>query len=161
TYGGLDGRVSQRDTQASTGEAFTQGFTDDDLGLVSALSYPRCTNGDCTAPAPAVFTDVPVGYWARGEIEAIRKAGITDGCVATPLQYCPESQLLRSQMAVFLVRAAAGPGYIPPPCTGVFTDVPCPNFYANWIEDLYRRGITNGCVASPLQYCPNNNVTNT
>ena len=161
TYGGRDGRVSRRDTQASTGEAFTQAFTYNDLGLVSSLTYPTCTHTGCTQTVPAVFADVPVGYWAQLEIEGIRKAGITDGCLTNPLRYCPGDQLLRSQMAVFLVRAAAGSSYTPPACTGIFADVPCPSPFANWIEDLYRRGITAGCNVSPLQYCPNSNVSNT
>ncbi len=161
TYGGRDGRVSRRDTQASTGEAFTQSFTYNDLGLASSLTYPACTHAGCTQAAPAVFNDVPVGYWAQLEIEGIRKAGITDGCLVNPLRYCPEAQLLRSQMAVFLVKAAAGSTYTPPACTGIFADVPCPSQFANWIEDLYHRGITAGCTVSPLQYCPNNSVSNT
>jgi RHS repeat-associated protein len=108
-----------------------------------------------------VFADVPVGYWAQLEIEAIRKAAITEGCLTNPLRYCPEAQLLRSQMAVFLVKAAAGPGYVPPACTGIFADVPCPSQFADWIEELYHRGITAGCAVSPLRYCPDSSVSNT
>ena len=164
TYGGRDGRVSRRDTQASTGESFTQAFTYNDLGLASSLTYPTCTHAGCTQPAPAVFSDVPAGYGTRLEIEAIFKAGITDGCLLNPRRYCPDAQLLRSQMAVFLVRAAAGSTYTPPACTGIFADVPCPSpsgNWADWIEDLYHRGITAGCAVSPLRYCPDSNVSNT
>jgi hypothetical protein len=32
------------------------------------------------------------------------------------------------------------------------------SFAADFIEDLYNRGITGGCSASPLLYCPNNPV---
>jgi hypothetical protein len=39
---------------------------------------------------------------------------------------------------------------------GIFGDVPVGAFAADWIEDLYGRGITGGCQASPLMYCPNN-----
>ena len=171
-YGGRDGRVSRRDTlvtptingTAQAAHAFTQGFTYNDLGLVSSLDYPTCTHAECVQPAPAVFFDVPAGYGARLEIEAIYKAAITDGCLTNPLRYCPEAQLLRSQMAKFLVKAAAGPSYIPPACTGIFADVPCPSpsgNWADWIEDLYHRGITAGCGVSPLRYCPDSNVSNT
>ena len=38
-------------------------------------------------------------------------------------------------------------------------DVPAGAFAAAWIEDLYARGVTGGCQASPLLYCPNNTVT--
>ncbi len=62
-------------------------------------------------------------------------------------------------------RAAGDPAapdnpYGPPACTGVFTDVTCPGGFAvNWIEQFYADGITSGCSAAPLEYCPDNPVT--
>ncbi len=56
----------------------------------------------------------------------------------------------------------AGPlnPYVPPACTGVFTDVACPSGFAvNWIEKFYADGITAGCNAAPLEYCPDAAVT--
>jgi len=48
--------------------------------------------------------------------------------------------------------------YLPPPCTGIFPDVPCPGGFAvNWIEQYSRDGITAGCGGG--LYCPGNNVT--
>src|SRR4029450_12076547 len=35
--------------------------------------------------------------------------------------------------------------FTPPPCTGVFPDVPCPSTFAAWIETLAAEGITGGC----------------
>jgi len=32
-------------------------------------------------------------------------------------------------------------------------------FAAAWIEDLYNRGVTGGCQAAPLLYCPSTAVT--
>ncbi len=64
-------------------------------------------------------------------------------------------------MAVFLVKAYKPDGFTPPPCQGTFTDVSCSGAYstfAPWIEQLYRDGVTAGCSASPLQFCPGNNV---
>jgi RHS repeat-associated protein len=159
TYAGRDGRVSQRDTLSSTGESFTQSLTYYDLEMVSALNYPLCTHAGCTALA--VFSDVPQGAPYQREIEAIYP-GVTAGCSTTPLSYCPNSDITRGQMAVFLLRAKEGPAYQPPACTQVFTDVPCANnSFAPWINEIYRRGITSGCSASPLMYCPDNNITNT
>ena len=60
-------------------------------------------------------------------------------------------------MAVFLLKAKHGAGYMPPACTGVFADVPCPSLFADWIEELYAEGITGGCGAG--NYCPANPVT--
>jgi hypothetical protein len=60
-------------------------------------------------------------------------------------------------MAVFLLKASQGSSYAPPACTGVFGDVPCPSLYADWIEDLFDRGITAGCGGG--NYCPSDPVT--
>ena len=64
-------------------------------------------------------------------------------------------------MAVFLVKGYKTDGFTPPPCQGTFTDVSCSGAYATfapWIEQLYRDGVTGGCNASPLQFCPGNAV---
>ncbi|MBK7318992.1 S-layer homology domain-containing protein [Candidatus Villigracilis affinis] len=44
------------------------------------------------APVPTIFTDVPSTYWAWEYIERLYNAGITSGCSASPMMYCP-SQL--------------------------------------------------------------------
>ena len=50
-------------------------------------------------------------------------------------------------MAVFLLRAGHGSGYVPPPATGtIFADVAVTDFAADWIEQLYAEGITGGCA---------------
>ena len=59
-------------------------------------------------------------------------------------------------MAVFLLKAQHGSSYVPPMCTGVFLDVPCPSPFANWIEQLYHEQVTGGCLLNPLRYCPGN-----
>ncbi len=57
-------------------------------------------------PAPT-FADVKSGYWAYSYIEAIYRAGITDGCRVRngKKYYCPGDAVKRDQMAVFLTRA--------------------------------------------------------
>ncbi|MGM3932435.1 hypothetical protein NA612_23245, partial [Salmonella sp. NW378] len=62
-------------------------------------------------------------------------------------------------MAVFLLVAEHGTGYVPPACSGIFTDVVCPSPFADWIEQLYNEGITGGCSTNPLLYCPSNPVS--
>ena len=57
-------------------------------------------------PAPgAVFEDVPADQWYAQAVEAIRLAGITTGCSATPSLYCPINPVKRDQMATFVARA--------------------------------------------------------
>ncbi len=104
----------------------------------------------------ASFGDVPSSNLFYPYIENVLHNGVTGGC-ATPGYYCPASTTLRQQMAVFLLKAALGPCYLPPPATGGFADVPASNAFAPWIEDLAGRGITTGC--GPQLFCPIKPVT--
>jgi hypothetical protein len=98
-----------------------------------------------------VYADVPLGHWAWEYIQAITDGGITLGCA--PNLYCPTALLTRAEMALFLLRAEYGSGYIPPPAIGtVFYDVPLSHWAAAWIEDLAGEGITTGCGGG--NYCP-------
>ena len=104
---------------------------------------PTCTGTFSDVPCPSLFAD-----W----IEALAAEGITGGCGGG--NYCPTNPVRRDQMAVFLLKAEHGPAYVPPTCTGVFPDVPCPSQFANWIERLAAENITGGCGGG--NYCPQN-----
>ena len=56
-------------------------------------------------------------------------------------------------MAAFLLKAKHGLTYVPPACTGIFTDVACSSLFGDWIEELYTESITTGCGTGI--YCPN------
>ncbi len=105
----------------------------------------------------ADFTDVQDAHIFHDFVETIFRASITAGCGGG--LYCPSSPVSRGQMAVFLIRASSPPGYAPPPATGIFADVPASHAFAPWIEELYARGVTAGCNATPLLYCPGSAVT--
>jgi hypothetical protein len=82
--------------------------------------------------------------------------GVTAGCGGG--NYCPGGAVTRAQMAVLLLKARFGSGYVPPPAYGdVFIDVPAGSFAADWIEDLWRRGIAAGCGG--VSFCPDAPVT--
>jgi len=53
------------------------------------------------------FGDVPVGYWADKWIKRLAAEGITGGCGAGI--YCPNDDVTRAQMAIFLVKAFSLP----------------------------------------------------
>lgn len=110
----------------------------------------------CVTPT---FTDVPCSSGFAKWIEQLFAEGVTGGCQVSPPMYCPTSSVTRGQMAVFLLRTKLGSSYTSPPATGIFADMPATNPLARWAEDLYTRGITGGCSVSPLNYCPNSNVT--
>jgi hypothetical protein len=103
-------------------------------------------------PAVGIFGDVPQADAFAPWIEDLYNRGITGGCSQAPLNYCPDNTVLRQQMAVFLLKTLEGSGYTPPDCEGVFTDVPCPSTFADWIEELADRDITGGCGAGI--FCP-------
>ena len=111
----------------------------DDLSLITAES----------------FNDVPFRYWAFDWIQRLYAANITGGCGVNPLYYCPENQVSRAEMAVFLERGIHGSSYIPPAVGGStgFGDVPTTYWAARWIKQLAAEGITAGCGGG--NYCPN------
>ncbi len=112
--------------------------------------------GSSHTPPPAtgtVFTDVPLSNPFAAWIEELASLGVTGGCGGT--NYCPNNGVTRAQMSVFLLKALNDSTYVPPPATGtIFADVPLGSFADAWIEDLYTRNITGGCITNPLRYCP-------
>ena len=108
---------------------------------------------------PTTFADVPYSYWAWSFIEDLYSAEITGGCGTNPRTYCPEGQVTRGQMAVFLLRGMHGSDYNPPAVgesTG-FGDVQSGYWAAPWIKQLAAEGITTGCGSG--NYCPEGSVT--
>jgi uncharacterized repeat protein (TIGR03803 family) len=104
---------------------------------------------------PFLFSDVDCSNPFAGWIAELYYEGITAGCQTNPLAYCPDAIVTRATMAVLLLKALHGSAYQPPACTGLFEDVSCQGgFAADWIEQLYNEGITAGCNASPLRFCP-------
>ncbi len=107
-----------------------------------------------------IFVDVPYVHWANNYIERLYQAGITSGCTTTPLNYCPDNEVTRAQMAVFLLKGIHGPAYTPPAATGlIFGDVPLSYWASAFIERFYAEGITSGCTTSPLNFCPDQTAT--
>jgi len=104
----------------------------------------------------ATFGDVPSTYWAWDYIERLYSAGITGGCSMTPLNYCPNSQVTRAQMAVFLEKGINGSSYSPPNVAPTFNDT-IGHWAEDWIEALKNDGVTGGCGGG--NFCPNNPVT--
>ena len=117
----------------------------------------KARHGLCYVPPPCTgqFGDVPCPSTFAAWIEAFADEGITGGCGGG--NFCPQNPVRRDQMAVFLLKAEHGPGYVPPACTGLYPDVPCPSFFADWIEQLAEEEITGGCGGG--HYCPTNSIT--
>ncbi len=98
-------------------------------------------SGQTTASLGNYFTDDD-GNVHELNINIIAQAGITVGCHATQRLFCPDDQVTRAQMAVFLVRAL---GETPSARSGVtFTDVASDAWYAGFVGRLAELGLTSG-----------------
>jgi len=132
----------------------------------------------------ATFEDVwPASDWSgqptiyyQSWVDRLAAAGVTGGCSSITIDlgvvtdftyryYCPENNVTRAEMAIFLLKSKYyGQGYSPPPAAGTrFDDVIPGDGIFDWaddyIEDLAAEGITGGCSADPPLYCPNAKVT--
>jgi len=128
------------------------GVGDDTLRQQMAVFILKGKHGLCYVPpaCTGMFGDVPCPSTFANWIEAMANEGITGGCGGG--NFCPQNPVRRDQMAVFLLKAEHGSSYVPPVCTGIFPDVPCPSTFASWIEQLYHESITGGCGGG--NYCP-------
>ena len=118
--------------------------------IAKGWTLPICTG---------VFGDVSCTDPDARHIQLVAAKGVTGGCGGG--NYCPDANLTRAQMAVFLVKGYKPDGFTPPACQGIFADVTCSGPYATfapWIEQLYRDGVTAGCAINPLRFCPGNTV---
>jgi hypothetical protein len=118
------------------------------------VGNPSGSSGTLTNGFVADFADVNPGNQFYSLIRKLVRADVTAGVGNG--NYGVNNSTLRQQMAVFLLKAKHGVCYTPPPCAGIFSDVPCPSNFANWIEALAAEGITGGCGGS--NYCPTNPV---
>lgn len=114
------------------------------------------TAAAATLPPGGTFTD-DNGNVHEGFIEAIAAEGITAGCNPPANdRYCPTSNVLRGQMAAFLVRAL---GLTDDGGKDWFSDDDGTTFEAD-INKLAAAGITAGCnPPTNDQFCPGGRVT--
>ncbi|MFL6196787.1 MAG: S-layer homology domain-containing protein [Thermoanaerobaculia bacterium] len=102
------------------------------------------------------FSDMPTSNSFFPFVQGIYANEIIPGCAVG--SFCPDSPITRKEMAKFLLLSRYGNNYTPPACvTPLFTDVPCSNSYAAWVNEMARQGITGGCATG--LFCPDGNVT--
>ena len=119
----------------------------------TTINASACTWPAYTEPTSATFGDVPidVGHWSW--VERLANSTITAGCGTG--NYCPFSEVVRAQMAIFLLRGRhCGSSYTPPAVGGStgFGDVPLDATYAPWVKQLAAEGVTAGCGNG--NFCP-------
>jgi len=100
------------------------------------------------------FADVPPDYWSGEWIQRLYAAGITGGCGNG--NYCPDNEVTRAQMAIFLEKGMHDSSFLPPAVPISFGDT-TGHWAQYWIEALNNDGITAGCGSG--NYCPENSTT--
>ncbi len=106
-------------------------------------------------PVP-YFTDVSPSTFGFAWIQKLYELGITSGC--GPGLFCPNNEVTRDEMAVFIIRARFGASYaFDYPGAPYFSDVPANYWAFPWIQRLRFDNITTGCTATT--YCPTGAVT--
>jgi hypothetical protein len=104
------------------------------------------------------FGDVPFDHPFHDHIMALWEGGYTAGCQADPPMYCPDQIMNRGMSAVFMLRGQFGVEYTPPdPPWDTFADDWSLSDIAwaeKWAEGMWEEGLTAGCLADPLMYCP-------
>ena len=115
--------------------------------------FDPCTDWDYSV---TTFADVLPSHPYYEYIEALYANGLTNGCNSSPLMYCPDMIMNRAQIAKFFMTVQYGGSYLPPTDTLLlFQDNWSKNPWAEiWANDMYAKGLTSGCNASPLLYCP-------
>lgn len=106
------------------------------------------------APAVSRFSDVPEGAWYLGYVEALAESGVFPDVAGSPFR--PSDPLTRIEMAVWMAGAFEGITEVEP--QGIFVDVAADAWYAGAVEGLRAAGVTKGCKAEPLSYCPDAQV---
>jgi S-layer homology domain len=106
----------------------------------------------------ADFHDVAADSEFHEFIGKASAAGITVGCTADGMFYCPDRTVTREQMAAFILRSV-GEFNPPPPALQRFVDVSPMNTFYSFIDQIAERGITVGCNPQGTMYCPSQAVT--
>jgi hypothetical protein len=123
---------------------------------VSRNGSVAATASDPTTIQPA-YSDTSAGDYFFNAVNLMREYGITAGCSVSPPMYCPNDNVTRAQMAIFIVRSVMGGDAFTYSATPHFTDVGSGDFGFKWIQKMSELGITAGCGGG--QYCPNDPVT--
>lgn len=103
------------------------------------------------------FSDVPNTNAFFNFINLLYQTGITGGCAADPLEYCPDATTTRGEMAVFIITAMFGSNNFSYSTTPYFNDVPASDPFFKFIQKMADLGITAGCGSS--DFCPDDPVT--
>ncbi len=151
TFGGVASPATfvNDHTLTTTSPALAPGTVNDVVAMT-----PDGTTGTLALGWVSDFLDVPGSQQFYNYVTTLVSNGITVGVGGG--NYGVSAPTLRQQMAVFILKAKHGLCFAPPPCAGMFADVPCSSNFAPWIEAMANEGITGGCGGG--NFCPTSPV---
>ena len=124
--------------------------------LAVSVLLPAVVIAGPSAADTGGFGDVDGGVHEPG-INALADEGILEGTECGNGLFCPSEPILRSVMAVWLVRAL---GESPSEESGSrFSDVDSDEWWSPYVERLADLGVTAGCATDPPRFCPDKAVT--
>jgi S-layer homology domain len=140
-----------------------------DASFTENLSGTRFAEKTWTLHIGDSFTDVPRAHPFYKKIETLFHNGITTGC--SQGVYCPDADVSRANMAIFLARAIArGDANVPfsgtlngapYSCaaggTSLFTDIAPADSFCRHVHYVATQNVTLGC--GPSLYCPDDLVS--
>ena len=106
---------------------------------------------------PPTFNDVPANAWYRNPVETLAAEGVFEGTECAE-GFCPEQELSRLEMAIWLIRALEA-GEELSDYDSRFADIADNDWRTPYVERLADLKITLGCSQEPMRYCPNRSVT--
>ena len=101
------------------------------------------------------FADVGEQSVHRPAVEALAAQGVFEGTECGQNQFCPHQPILRSTVAVWLVRVLDDAE--PTADSSRFSDVDATEWWSPYVERLADLGVTKGCALG--KYCPDRPVT--
>ena len=124
---------------------------------MAAFLY-RAVNRLGTIPPPTgvEISDVPADAWYRTFAEWV----VSTGAFAAPDGvFNPGGVVTRADMAVMMIASFPDINAVDEP-EGLFNDVAgATPEVVRAVEGMYHTGVTRGCSAEPLRYCPDQPVT--
>lgn len=124
------------------------------LTILAALGLVVGVLGPVTADS---YTDDDGGFY-EAAFDALEERGILEMTECGEGLVCPEDDMKRWVMAVWLVRVLDGadPEGV---TTTRFVDVDTGEWWMPFVERLAELGVTRGCQVDPAEFCPDETVT--
>jgi uncharacterized repeat protein (TIGR03803 family) len=136
---------------ACGGGNFCEGTAVDRAAITMIALKARHGSGYTPPACTGEFRDVPCPGPEADWVEDAVAEGIAQPCSRN--RFCPDKKLTRETLPEILLLTEHGSAYVPPSCTGIFKDVPCPGPNADAIEQVYREGIVEACSSNGKRYC--------